>query len=367
MADYRLACCIPLATATSLLYLAIAAQSTPPKQSQTAAPKYRIIDLGAVQPNAASRATAINNHGEVVISVHTDYEHHRSYLWKAGKAIDLGSLGGGDTNATAINDLGEVIGTSNTAFKHTDNTPIFHAFVWRNGQIADLGTPGGAASTDQAEHADADTRDLGYSDSSCPYAINNSGEVVGFGVFSPNDNKTHGVIWQSGKATDIGPYMGDAIDDNGRIACQQIVAELPEQAYLRTGSNLMRLTVFGSSACYNNHKGDIAGCLEPGAKTISQSGVGVLTSGGKLKATYKKLQQVSCINDSDDLCGDAGNSLANSSPCVVLNGKVYAAADLLPPSSGWKIESFEALNDKEEIVGQGTFHGHDRAFLMLPK
>ena len=67
---------------------------------------------------------------------------------------DLGTLGGGYSEATAINEQGQVVGRSTTA------SGEYHGIVWHNGHITDLGSLGFAWSqvTD----------------------INEQGQVVGF-------------------------------------------------------------------------------------------------------------------------------------------------------------------------------------------
>jgi probable HAF family extracellular repeat protein len=48
--------------------------------------------------------------------------------------IDLGTLGGNQSQAAAINPTGQVVGNSLTATGQT------HAFLWDNGKMTDLGT-----------------------------------------------------------------------------------------------------------------------------------------------------------------------------------------------------------------------------------
>ena len=60
------------------------------------------------------------------------------FLWKNGKMIDLGNLGGTLSFAQCANNRGEVIGMSNLA-----GDVVGHAFLWRHGVIKDLGTLGG--------------------------------------------------------------------------------------------------------------------------------------------------------------------------------------------------------------------------------
>jgi probable HAF family extracellular repeat protein len=77
-----------------------------------------------------------------------------AYLYSNGTVTDLGSLGGGGSDALAINNTGNIVGYSYTA------SGAQHAFLYANGTMIDLGalTSGGSS------HANA---------------INNEGEIVG--------------------------------------------------------------------------------------------------------------------------------------------------------------------------------------------
>ena len=122
-------------------------------------------------------------------------------LWKDGKTIILGNLGGVYNNPFAINDLTQVTGTSDIAGDLTS-----HAFLWQNGVMKDLGTLPG------------DYYSVGYS-------INNRGQVVGQSC-DANYN-CRGFLWQNGKMTDLNTlipsasplyiYLAATIDDVGVI------------------------------------------------------------------------------------------------------------------------------------------------------
>lgn len=57
----------------------------------------------------------------------------RGFLWRDGAILDLGSLGGTQTNPQHINDQGEIVGASRSA------TPN-RAFLWDKGVMVDLNT-----------------------------------------------------------------------------------------------------------------------------------------------------------------------------------------------------------------------------------
>jgi probable HAF family extracellular repeat protein len=106
--------------------------------------------------------------------------------------VDLGSLGGDFSVALDINARGQVVGQSETA------SGEFHAFLWEDGVMTDLGTLG------------ADPSGFGFS---YAIAINNQGEVVG--QSTTPDGEFDSFIWKHGTMTDLGP-LGEVTDINSR-------------------------------------------------------------------------------------------------------------------------------------------------------
>jgi probable HAF family extracellular repeat protein len=78
---------------------------------------------------------------------------------------DLGTLGGTRSSANGINNSGQVVGTS-----YVEGTNYYHAFLYSDGTMTDLGTFGGQ-------------------DPSSASAINNIGQIVGW--FTGSDGKQH--------------------------------------------------------------------------------------------------------------------------------------------------------------------------------
>ena len=115
--------------------------------------QYTIVNLGSPEGNG-SRATGLNDLGDVVGYYYTALWEKRAFLYRGDVMIELGSLGGGEALAEDINDAGVVVGKSRTADQY------WHAFLWDSGNgMQELGTLGGASST--------------------AYAINESGQVAG--------------------------------------------------------------------------------------------------------------------------------------------------------------------------------------------
>jgi probable HAF family extracellular repeat protein len=108
---------------------------------------------------------------------------HHAFLWTAAAGmLDLGALGGRNSDALALNALGQVAGSSDTA-NGTDPTaaPLAHAFFWSPtgptaGRMRDLGTLAGGVTSAAA-------------------GLNDSGQVVGTSGTSPTSPLPHAFIW----------------------------------------------------------------------------------------------------------------------------------------------------------------------------
>jgi len=137
-------------------------------------------------------AMGINNRGDIVgesIQSESNFPPVTTYpfLYRQGQVHDLGTLGGSSGAAMAINDLGEIVGLSAT----TSNAEI-HAFLYRQGRMIDMGTLKGAQSY-------LSTNNLPVA--SQAYAINNWGMIVG--IATANNGATHAFIYSDGTMTDL--------------------------------------------------------------------------------------------------------------------------------------------------------------------
>jgi probable HAF family extracellular repeat protein len=213
-----------------------------------------------------SSAQAINDKNQIVgdMTVGTDISPNgiqHAFLWKQGQIIDLGTLAGGDSHAMGINAKGQIVGTS-------DWQNVTHGFLWENGKMHDLGTLGGA----QTE----------------AYGINDNAQVVG-----ASDTKagvSHAFLWEKGDMHDLGsPGPGYCV------------------------------------ALRINKKGIAVGIWSP-----------------------------------------SGPGFQGSRALVWIDRKVYDLNDLIQAGSGWVLEGGHDINDKGEIVGHGKHNGRTCAFLLVP-
>lgn len=168
---------------------------------ESATTRWVVAELGTRDGTARD----INESGQVVGESYTARGRMRGFLWKSGQMIELGTLGGPASCAVAVNERGHVIGWSDTG-----RTDTRHAFLWRNGRMIDLGTLGGRIS----EAA----------------AINERGQIVGSSRTRHALDKTgvyesfiqHAFLWENGRMIDLGTLGGKRsaaldINEHGQI------------------------------------------------------------------------------------------------------------------------------------------------------
>jgi len=153
------------------------------------------------------------------------YTHAALWVNKETEAMDLGFLGPGIplnySEAYGINDLTHVVGNSAVG-------TAIHGFLWRNGQMTDLGIGDAKAINNTGliagrgnlnaviwEYDITNPNDpprihqlpipAGFF-SATTTAVNDSGDVVGY-AGSPNID-SHAVLWRNGMAIDLGVWPG---------------------------------------------------------------------------------------------------------------------------------------------------------------
>ena len=166
-----------------------------------------VHELPTVSPDPDGIALAVNEEGDAAgvsgscgafnqIDLNNLVYRH-AILWRNGKAIDLGNLGGdglfSGIYAAGLNNRGQVIGSSDTT-----GDASFHAFLWQNGDMTDLGTfPGDSYSI--------------------ATAINDQGKVTGVSL-DANFN-LRAVLWENGKPIDLNTLVPADATLNLQTAC----------------------------------------------------------------------------------------------------------------------------------------------------
>ncbi len=160
-----------------------------------------MTDLGLLPEGISAAAEDINYFGDVVGAGTAEsfpFQPH-AVLWRRGQVIPLPLLPGGSySQAFAINDWGLIAGAA-------DDGVSTHATVWLSGRPIAL------------EGLALPTGDSG----GWATDVNNLGQVVGYAyVDGPH---TRAVLWNGGRAIDLGTLPGDnhsqalAINDRGQI------------------------------------------------------------------------------------------------------------------------------------------------------
>jgi len=200
---------------------------------------YKLIDLGTFGgPNSGVNIEpiqhVINNAGTVAgysdtsmltpepacynPNLNPDCFIIHAFVWRGGNLKDLGTLRGGNYSfASAINQFGQIAGVSeNSQIDPASGNPEFHAVLWQNDKIHDLGTLGGASS-----YA-ATLNDLGQITGVALNNVPDPFSLLGLGS-ATTLTQTRGFLWQNGKMQDLGTLGGPDtwavfVNDRGQVA-----------------------------------------------------------------------------------------------------------------------------------------------------
>jgi probable HAF family extracellular repeat protein len=216
-----------------------------------------VSDLGALPPadENCSNAGSVNANGEISGTSEVDEidpvlgtKKFRAVLWKEGEIVNLGTFGGaysvGGVVAGAINNHSQVVGAALNAIPDpfsllyqlagSPNGTQTRAFLWQNGHMLDLQTLGGP--------------------DAWAYFVNERGQIAGESYTNSTPNPVTGVpnldpfLWQHGTMLDLGTLGGAfgqpvGLNNRGQVIGYSSLAADPG-ACLTGGSGAPNCDVF---------------------------------------------------------------------------------------------------------------------------
>ena len=246
--------------------LTVAAQDA--QKSSLPAGRYTVTDLGTLSGGNFSQPFFITNNGLIAGSSNLADGSSHAVVWASRRAEDLGTLGGSNSIAFGVNNYSQAAGGAETSVSDPNGEDfcgfgthlICLAFESANGVMNPLPTLGGnngAANAVSNRGVVAGFAENSTPDPGCPppqlfrfepviwvkgvihrqptvggdpegvaYEINDNGEVVGASgtctTFNPNflNNllAVHALLWENGKATDLGNLGGPSGQAGGNAA-----------------------------------------------------------------------------------------------------------------------------------------------------
>lgn len=339
--------------------ITLTAISLTASKSALAVSLYSVTDLGSLTGEAYSYATDINDSGEVAIN-----SLKGSFFYSNGSLKKISPLPGDNQLAvTGINNLGQVVGNS---IGNTDSDN--NAFIYSNGTTQNIGVKG------------------------IPYAINDSGEVVGGttggGIF-PKLAFPYGAAFKysNGTTTIINNndlqenYVAYSINNLSQVA--GIFGSTASRAFLYNNGIITNLGILPPSDNYSsaqniNDLGQVVG--SSGLTGVNDSRAFLYSSStglenlGRLHPTdlfsaalgINNLGQVVGYSGSDNNSfGGQDNGLR---AFLYSDNTLYDLNDLIAPGSnaGFTLTAASAININGQIVGRGAVNGELHAFLLTP-
>ena len=343
--------------------------------------EYSVVDLGDLG-GTNSEARGLNDLGQVVGWSKDALGRHQAFLWQSNNMAGLGFLSAGTlSDAYAINENGEV-----TGYSYVSPTN-WHGFLYISNSLVDIGTLGGP--------------------SSWGYAINGQGDITGGAWNATPTNRA--CVWRSNQLIEILPAAGYrtcdgfGINDAGWISGETYIYSTSGRwwAYVWFDDNgnfiddegEMRLlgclgTAGGEhSAAYDiNDIGQAVGwsgitnTMFPRHAFLVTSTNGVWQDNGgdpNTNPTNYLMQGLGAlesptnnsyayaINNQSWIVGMATTSSRTNQAFLWRDGVMTNLNDLIDPGSGWVLTNATDISEQNLIVGSGLHNGQVRAFILL--
>lgn len=331
-------------------------------QSADAASLYSITDLGALTGNSYSYASGINDLGQVILT--SGFNDSRAFIYSDNQLTEISPLPGDDEiGVSGINIFGQVVGNSVKS-----NVGDNNAFIYSNGITQSLGIAGIPYAINESGQVVGGTSGGGsfpklafpygaaflYSDGTTSilntdletnyiaYGMNNSGKVVG--IFNPSSIRpSRGFLYDNGLFTDLGALPGDNYSSAEDINDLDQIVGVSALSGVNDGTAFLYSSIAGmtslgrlspndtySLALDINNKGQVVGWSGYNPSFYSDSGIGI-----------------SAFLYSDNVMQDLNKLIATD--------------------SGFVITQAQGINERGQIAGAGVINGELHAVLLTPQ
>lgn len=383
------------------------AVAAPPKP-----PRYDITDLGALHTPADTTgyfpiyhhgALAINNRGQILLSIEGKDNFSHDFLWERNNLTDLSRLGPiGKSETAALNDLGQVLVNAETGEPGQSNIemiggglkPVMRAYIYSAGTLIELRMPLFAAYSYGCD-------------------LNNRGEVIGEcgrrydarEMFSGRDfSRIHTggpVFWSAWGTpfqlndrflslfTELNGFSGvDFINNRGVIWGRSFIME---RFRLQDGRQIKYVnydTGIGRNVNDFNDNGQIVGQVSP-RSSYNKYGIPTTIHAFLIDSRQKENPRTGAeVKDLGVLAGDdesAATALNNNGQIVGWsnsqkrakyrktaraflwqNGQMYDLHSLTRHGGDWGLHNATGINERGQIIGNGLWKGQLHAFLLTP-
>lgn len=322
-------------------------------------PTYSITDLGTLG-GPSSEAAGLNLLGDVVGSSTTVDGLSHAFLYRNGQMVDLGTLPGGTTShATAITDDGVIVGYGGINRYGPMFREFTQGFIWQDGVLSELGALYCPCSFN-VRHG-----------TSRALAISRTGRIVG-------DSRvhrmalTHAFLWQAGAMDDYGNALNPVVDSVAYDVndVDGVVGTLGGRAFFTRDGMSEDLGVLAghetSSARAVNNIGQVAG------NSFTAAGVsraflwdrGVMRDLGMLFGD--DASEARAINIAGQVVGRSGPANFATSRAALWQDGVALDLNTLVTVPGWVLTNATGINDVGQVVGVGIHNGAVRAFRLDP-